>query len=131
MVELPLENRRWLTIAGLLGASAVALGAFGSHGLRPLVSAELLAVWRTAVEYHMFHTLATLAIVGGVRSVTPWRWTLRLWTLGVVLFSGSLYVLVLSGWRSLGIITPFGGVSLIAGWLGLVFAARARFSANP
>lgn len=131
MVELPLENRRWVTIVALLGASAVALGAFGSHGLRSLVSAELLAVWRTGVEYHMLHTLALLAMVVGVRSVAPWRWSLRLWTLGIVLFSGSLYVLVLSGWRLLGVITPFGGLSLIAGWLGLVFAARKRISANP
>ncbi|HMA93260.1 MAG TPA: DUF423 domain-containing protein [Polyangiaceae bacterium] len=131
MTELPLENRRWLTVSALLGASAVGLGAWGSHGLRHSVSPELLSVWRTGVEYQMFHTLAALAIAVGARRLERWRWTLRLWVLGIGLFSGSLYVLVLSEWRLLGVITPFGGLSLISGWLGLVFAARNRISANP
>lgn len=130
MTELPRENRRWLTLTALLGASAVALGAWGSHGLRHWVSPELVSVWRTGVDYQTFHTLAALSIAVSARSIERWRWALRLWMLGVGLFSGSLYVLVLSGWRLFGVITPFGGLSLIAGWLGLVFAARTRISAS-
>lgn len=117
--------RHWRLITALSGASAVGLGAFGSHGLRHLVSTEHLAVWRTAVEYQMFHSVALLALVHS--SVGPQNlWTLRLWSLGTVLFSGSLYALVLSGNRMLGAITPLGGLCFIAGWLALAFTARSH-----
>ena len=93
---------------------------FGSHGLRNCVTADQLATWRTAVEYQMFHSIALLALALNAGNLTRWGWSMRLWTGGILLFSGSLYALVLSGIRSLGIVTPIGGLCLIAGWLSLI-----------
>lgn len=124
MVEKVIVNRRWITIAALFGASAVLFGAFGSHGLRDHVSPSALATWRTAVEYHLFHSLALLSVALGARDPNRWRWTMRLWTLGVLLFAGSLYALALSGLRALGAITPLGGICLVAGWLRMAWDAR-------
>ena len=101
---------------------AVALGAFGAHGLKSRVTAELLTVWQTAVLYHMVHALGLL-LVGLLAVHLPVKgagWTLLA---GIVLFSGSLYLMVLTGLRPLGIITPLGGVAFLAGWLLLALAA--------
>lgn len=126
MLEPRVENRRWVTIAALFGASAVILGAFGTHGLRDHVPPGSLATWRVAVEYHFYHALGILALAVGRQHADDWRWSFRLWTLGILLFSGSLYALVLSGLRGLGAITPFGGLCFIAGWLFLVLHPRQR-----
>ena len=120
MNEPSVEHREWTVVAALFGASAVALGAFGSHGLRNIVSTDLLTTWRTAVEYQMFHSIALLALAINARARARLHWPLRLWTVGILLFSGSLYAMVLSGVRRLGIITPIGGLCLIAGWLCLI-----------
>ena len=101
---------------------AVALGAFGAHGLKSRVSAEMLAVWQTAVLYHLVHALGLL-LVGLLALQLPVRaagWTLLA---GIVLFSGSLYLMVLTGIRPLGMVTPLGGVAFLAGWLLLALAA--------
>jgi uncharacterized membrane protein YgdD (TMEM256/DUF423 family) len=101
---------------------AVALGAFGAHGLTSRVSADLLTVWQTAVLYHLAHALGLL-LVGLLAPHLPVKaagWTLFA---GIVLFSGSLYLLVLTGIRPLGMITPLGGVAFLAGWLLLVLSA--------
>ena len=101
---------------------AVALGAFGAHGLKSRVSAEMLAVWQTAVLYHLVHALGLL-LVGLLTLHLPVRaggWTLLA---GIVLFSGSLYLMVLTGIRPLGMVTPLGGVAFLAGWLLLALAA--------
>jgi uncharacterized membrane protein YgdD (TMEM256/DUF423 family) len=74
----------------------------------------------------MFHSIALLAIAVNAREQTRWRWSMRLWTSGILLFSGSLYALVLSGIRGLGMVTPVGGVCLIAGWLCLICFHRKR-----
>ncbi|MBQ0712849.1 MAG: DUF423 domain-containing protein [Porticoccus sp.] len=113
-------------ITALLGFLGVALGAFGTHGLRGMVEPELLSVWQTAVQYQMFHTLVLLSIViAGNRHATS-RSLLAIsgWLLvaGSVLFSGSLYALVITGIKSLGMVTPFGGVLFLMGWLVLLFA---------
>ena len=116
--------RRLLVAAALSGAVAVAAGAFGAHGLRDAVTPERLDVWRTGAAYHLAHALAGLfAAHAGQTS----RWSRRagaLFLAGTVLFSGSLYALVLldAGW--LGAVTPLGGVALIAGWLCLAGSAR-------
>lgn len=109
---------------GLSGFLAVALGAFGAHGLRGSVDAALLDVWHTAVQYQMFHVFALLAIVfaSAGEPLPLMKWAARLFLLGTVVFSGSLYVLVLTGIRALGMVTPIGGVLLLAGWLVLSFA---------
>lgn len=111
-------NPRLLCIAAVLGLSAVALGAFGAHGLRARVGPELLGVWRTAVDYQMVHALALLALatapaIGDRPAV---RFACRSFVLGILLFSGSLYLLVLSGRSWLGALTPLGGLCLMAGW---------------
>ena len=110
----------WVMTAAWLGALGVGLGAFGAHGLRSRLDAAALASWSTAVEYQLLHAVALLAVglyASGAGSVPVW--TLRLWTAGIVLFSGSIYLLVLGGPRWLGPITPVGGICLLAGWVML------------
>lgn len=106
----------------------VALGAFGAHGLADRVSAERLAVWETAAHYHLVHALALLAVAWATtrwpgRLATAAGW---LFVAGTVLFSGSLYLLTLSGIGWLGAVTPLGGVAFLAGWACLVLATRSR-----
>jgi uncharacterized membrane protein YgdD (TMEM256/DUF423 family) len=119
------SNPAYITVAALSGAIAVGLGAFGSHGLRHIVSPESLGVWKTAVEYQFIHTLALLLVAlypnNRAFSVTFW-----LWVLGMVLFSGSLYVMVITGQRALGMVTPVGGTMLILGWLLLAHRSMRR-----
>jgi uncharacterized membrane protein YgdD (TMEM256/DUF423 family) len=103
-------DRTFLLIGAWSGFIAVALGAFGAHGLRNRMSAEMLAVFETGVRYQMYHTLAIL-IVG----LTAAR----------LVFSGSLYVLAITGTTAFGAITPLGGVALLAGWACLILAAVA------
>jgi len=119
------DQRFFLIIAAALGALAVGLGAFGAHGLKTLVSAEMLFVWETGVRYHLAHTLALLACtVATPLWHGPWmRIASWAWIGGIAIFSGSLYALVLSDIRILGAITPIGGVLLIVGWVALGVAA--------
>lgn len=112
-------------VAGLLGALAVALGAFGAHGLEGRVSADALETWRTAATYHLVHSVALAAMAGERSGLAA-----RLLTIGVVIFSGSLYALVLSGQTWLGAVTPLGGLALIAGWSALAWAHRPGASAS-
>lgn len=115
-----------LLSAAVLGAVGVALGAFGAHGLRARVTPERLAVWQTATEYHLLHVLALLGVALWLR-VAPGTPGLAIaaWSFifGILVFSGSLYALVLSDLRWLGAITPLGGLLFIAGWLALAWAA--------
>jgi uncharacterized membrane protein YgdD (TMEM256/DUF423 family) len=120
--------RTFLTLAAISGFLAVALGAFGAHGLRERVAPDLLAVFEVGVRYHMYHALA-LAIVAVALERWPaplLEWAGWCFVAGTVVFSGSLYVLVLSGTRWLGAITPFGGVAFLAGWVLLAVAAWRR-----
>ena len=109
----------FLAAGGLAALAAVALGAFGAHALKARVSAEMLAVWHTGVEYHAYHALGLLA-VGLVAAQLPesmlLKWSGWLMLAGIVLFSGSLYALALSGERWLGAIAPIGGVAFLAAW---------------
>jgi uncharacterized membrane protein YgdD (TMEM256/DUF423 family) len=116
---------RWLIAAGLLGATGVVAGAFGAHGLRERLAPERLDAWHTAVQYQLLHTLALLALAlferaAGRAVALP----ATLWTVGVLLFSGSIYLLALGGPRWLGPVTPVGGLALVAGWLALLTLAR-------
>lgn len=111
----------WWWVTGLLGATGVALGAFGAHGLRNWVDdPALVQTWETAARYHQLHALAT-----GLVALHPWqpRNAGLMFLVGVLLFSGSLYAIVLSGARWLGAITPVGGLFLIGGWIALAWAA--------
>ena len=115
----------FLAAGGLAALAAVALGAFGAHALKSRLSAEMLAVWRTGVEYHVYHALGLLA-VGLVATQLPesalLKWSGWLMLAGIVLFSGSLYALALSGERWLGAITPVGGIAFLAAWALFVVA---------
>jgi uncharacterized membrane protein YgdD (TMEM256/DUF423 family) len=115
----------FVSLGALAAALGVALGAFGAHALKARLSADMLAVWQTAVQYHLWHALGLVAI-GLLAQHLPASGPLRLagWLMlaGIVLFSGSLYVLAASGVRWLGAVTPFGGGCLIAGWLAVVYA---------
>jgi len=115
----------FLGVGALAAAIGVALGAFGAHALKARLPAEMLAVWQTAVQYHLWHALGLVAI-GLLVQHLPGSGAVRLagWLLlaGIVLFSGSLYVLALSGVRWLGAVTPFGGACLIVGWVVLAYA---------
>lgn len=116
-----------LAVAALSGALAVGLGAMGAHALKPRLDAAALSAFETAVTYHFLHTLALVvaalwlrldATASGAVNVAAWAFVA-----GIVLFSGSLYVLALGGPRLLGPVTPIGGVAFIVGWLCLGVAA--------
>jgi uncharacterized membrane protein YgdD (TMEM256/DUF423 family) len=115
----------WFSAGALAGAAGVALGAFGAHGLKTRVDADMLAVFETGARYQMYHALALLA-VGWAASRWPGGWVNLsgwLFVAGIVIFSGSLYVMALSGIRWLGAITPLGGLAFILGWTALAVAA--------
>lgn len=116
--------RPFLVLAALFGLTGVALGAFAAHGLKSQLSAAYLAVFQTAVHYQLIHALALFG-VALLALHAPGR-LLRaagaLFVLGVLLFSGSLYLLTLTGIGKLGIITPMGGTAFLGGWLCLLLA---------
>jgi uncharacterized membrane protein YgdD (TMEM256/DUF423 family) len=115
-----------IILGGALAALGVAIGAFGAHGLRNTVAPDMLANYETGARYHLFHALAIFAAAfvasrypdSALGGVAGW-----LFAAGILLFSGSLYVMALTGMRWLGAITPIGGVAFIAGWICLVVAA--------
>lgn len=115
-----------IAAAALLGAAAVVAGAFGAHGLAERVEPRQLEAWRTAAQYALVHAIALLAL-GMFASATgrSVRAPAALWLAGVVLFSGSIFALVLGGPRWLGPITPVGGLCLIAGWVALLPLAKS------
>jgi uncharacterized membrane protein YgdD (TMEM256/DUF423 family) len=120
-----MTGRSALVLAALLLFLAVALGAFGAHALKSRLTPDLQAVWQTAVQYHAWHALALLA-TGVLLLVRPdARVGLAAWLFvaGIVLFSGSLYAMALTGARGLGAVTPFGGVAFLAGWLAFAWGA--------
>jgi len=121
-------DRLFVLLGAVSGFLAVAAGAFGAHALRARLEPDLLAVFETGARYQMYHALALLAVAWvSSRSPAPQVvWAGWLFVVGTVLFSGSLYVLALTGVRWLGAITPFGGVAFLAGWLALAWAMIAR-----
>lgn len=124
-------ERTWLILAAVLGLTAVAAGAFGAHALEARLSADDLDTYQTAARYHMYHALALIGVAYatariGSRLVRASGWLL---VAGTLVFSGSLYLLALTGVRILGAVAPIGGACLLAGWACLGVAAwRARWS---
>ncbi len=120
-----MKSRSILCLGALILALGVGLGAFGAHALRAMVDASALAIWHTAVLYQLLHGLGLLLIAALSTQLHP-AWQSRsaiLMLIGVLIFSGSLYILVLSGVKWLGAITPIGGVAMIVAWLLLAVAA--------
>jgi len=121
----------FITLASLSGMLAVAFGAFGAHALKNRLDEYALGVYQTAVQYHFYHSLALLA-VGIIALSQPQTTLLRssgwLFLLGMLIFSGSLYLLSLTGVKWLGAVTPLGGLAFIAGW-GCLAAASWKFLA--
>lgn len=113
----------WLVVAAISGLLAVAAGAFGGHVLSVALSEELAGVYRTGVEYHFYHSLALLAVASLAARVRSALVSAAGWcfALGTALFSGSLYALAVTGIRGLGVITPWGGVTLLVGWTCLIW----------
>jgi uncharacterized membrane protein YgdD (TMEM256/DUF423 family) len=118
-----------ISMAALLMAAAVALGAFGAHALKARLAPDMLAVWQTGVTYHAWHALA-LAIAGILMlhfpDGMPLRYAAWLFIAGILLFSGSLYALALGASSRAGYVTPFGGIAFIAGWLVLAYGVARQ-----
>ncbi len=125
---MPQAAKIFLLLGSLAMMFAVGLGAFGAHGLKDKLSADMLAVYRTGVDYHFYHALGLLAL-GMIAVHLPEsdlvKWSGALMAAGIVLFSGSLYLLALTGTRWLGAITPVGGAAWIVAW-ALLAAALLR-----
>lgn len=124
-------NRRFTLVACVLGFTAVGLGAMGAHGIKAMLAdasdaAQRLGWWETGARYHFFHALA-VGLVAAVADKTPHRaasWAAWLFVAGTLLFSGSLYVMTVTGVKALGAVTPLGGVCFLSGWVALGVAAR-------
>ncbi len=129
------KPRPWLVVAGVSGALAIAMGAFGAHGLESTLAeaadgARRLEWWKTAAHYHLIHSLALVGVAwlrghGPRRAVTVAGIS---FVAGIVLFSGSLYLMTLTDVRALGAVTPFGGTAFIVGWAAMAWAGFRRLS---
>jgi len=112
-------NRQFVFIGAVNGFLAVAFGAFGAHGLKEHLTSADLAIYETGAHYHLTHAIALLAVglmPGAMKLIRAAGW---LFTAGIVLFSGSLYLLAITGVRILGAVTPLGGLAFLGGWLCL------------
>ncbi|PCJ24019.1 MAG: hypothetical protein COA96_10435 [SAR86 cluster bacterium] len=126
-------TKLFILFASINGFIAVSLGAFGAHMLRDKLSPELLNTFQTGVQYHFVHTLALFGV--GLLSIhyptsAPLKYSGYLFLIGIILFSGSLYVLSISGTRWLGAITPLGGLFFLAAWASLIWFAASQQFAN-
>lgn len=122
-------KERTLIAAGAINMFiAVGCGAFGAHGLKRMISEEMLAIWHTAVTYQVMHALGMIAIALLMPRMAgaAMRWAGNLMLAGIVVFSGSLYLLALTGTRILGAITPLGGAAFLAAWLLVAWATCKR-----
>ena len=117
-------KRGGLGLAGALGFTAVAFGAFGAHGLRGRLSPAMLEVYRTGALYHLVHAVAALAVALAGDKLRRGRLILTLFAAGIVVFAGSLYALAITGVTTLGAVTPLGGLLLLAAWALVALEAR-------
>ena len=118
-------DKTFLLLGAVAAFLAVALGAFGAHGLRARLSPDMMAVFQTGVQYHMYHALALILVSGIMGRMSGWLIQSAGWCFaaGIVFFSGSLYLLAVTGVTTLGAITPIGGLLFLIGWALLAFAA--------
>jgi uncharacterized membrane protein YgdD (TMEM256/DUF423 family) len=118
-------DKNFLLLGAIAAFLAVALGAFGAHGLRGRLSPEMMSVFQTGVQYHLAHALALLLVAATMGHMSGWLIQTAGWCFvaGIVFFSGSLYLLAVTGVTILGAVTPIGGLLFLAGWACLAFAA--------
>lgn len=120
-------ERTFLVVGALSAGVSVAAGAFGAHGLRARLTPDLLAIWETGARYQMYHALGLVAAAWaasrGPAAQGAAAWAGWAFVAGTLVFSGSLYLLALTGVRALGAVTPLGGVAFLAGWVALAVAA--------
>ena len=124
---IAMNKTLWLRLIAISGALSIMFGAFGAHGLEDRLSASYLDTFNTAVRYQFLHTLALLGIIclpDHLVKLRTLHWVSISFAAGVLLFSGSLYLLVLFDIPSLGVITPIGGAALILGWVLLLLSVR-------
>ena len=124
-------TRLYLLLGAFCGLLAVVLGAFGAHALKAQLSERYMDVWATATDYQFYHSLALVLVA--ILSIqfkdsSKLKWSARLFLLGIILFSGSLYILAITGIGWLGAITPLGGVAFMLGWLFLAIFAVTELS---
>lgn len=118
-------TKQLLITVGILGFLGVALGAFGAHGLEKVANEKEIANFNTGVRYHMMHTLALLGLVAATSHLSTRSLRVVLWSfiVGIVLFSGSLYLYAFTGKTFFGAITPLGGLAFLIGWVALIVGA--------
>jgi uncharacterized membrane protein YgdD (TMEM256/DUF423 family) len=112
-------NKNWLIIAGISGFSGVALGAFGAHGFRDTLPPEMLEIYKTGVLYQLIHSVVLLALA--LTAANKLEFSKWFFLSGIILFSFSLYLYAVSGTEFFALITPFGGVCFLIGWLSLAW----------
>lgn len=119
-----------LTIAAFILALAVVIGAFGAHGVRDIIGADAMRIYETGVIYHFYHALGLLAIPllthAGLITDSAAKWAFRFLLAGIVFFSGSLYILAVTGQTLWGAVAPIGGTAFIAGWMALAWGSIRR-----
>lgn len=117
--ETPHRDERLLAIGGILAGLGVAAGAFATHGLRHRLASDMLEVFQTGAHYQLLHAIAIVAVAGAMSHFHRSRLRAACWLFiaGIVLFSGSLYLLALTGRPAFGMVTPLGGIALLAGWV--------------
>jgi uncharacterized membrane protein YgdD (TMEM256/DUF423 family) len=115
------DKKLWIIISAISGFTAVAIGAFGAHGLREKVSAEMLEIYKTGVLYHLIHSVVLLAL--SINTIIKVKLPSMFFLLGIILFSFSLYIYSTSGIRFYAMITPVGGFCFLIGWLLIIYEA--------
>jgi uncharacterized membrane protein YgdD (TMEM256/DUF423 family) len=115
------DKKLWLIISAVSGFTAVAIGAFGAHGLKEMLSPQMLDVYKTGVLYHLIHSLVLLAL--SLNKLIKAKFPSIFFLLGIILFSFSLYIYSTSGIRFFAMITPVGGFCFLIGWLSIIYEA--------
>ena len=112
-------SQKFLVVASVFGLTGVAFGAFGAHSLKSTISSEMLSIFETGVRYQMYHTFALFFVSWFLQSGHRRKFEIAAWLFiaGVMLFSGSLYILAITNIRRFGVVTPFGGLCLLGGWI--------------
>ena len=115
------DNKFWIIVSGISGFLAVALGAFGAHSLRAILTPEMIEIYKTGVLYHLIHSAVLLAI--SLNGNYRFRLSAVFFLAGIILFSFSLYLYAITGITAFAFVTPFGGLCLLAGWLFIIVQA--------